>query len=237
MRTYDPAQALVALHIPKTGGTSILQVLQAWFPGDRLQFHYRQLGALPPRHVLGAGQCVYGHFNAARGFGVQDYYPQAEQFIAFFREPFDRFVSQWFFLNQLHRSGTPVAALADNPDFETWLRRRAEEQAQGRNSHSFVWQLPRPPGAEPMAEMLQNRFVFVGTMERCAESVACLARLLDRPPVEVPFLNATARDAADFGQWRSRFERDFADEMGWYAEACRINASQIEQWRHTHPDR
>ena len=60
--------------------------------------HYSVNGDLPVKYDLSGECCVYGHFNGARGFGVEDYYPEVMQFFGFFREPFDRFLSQYFFL-------------------------------------------------------------------------------------------------------------------------------------------
>lgn len=237
MRIYDPNLPLVALHIPKTGGTSILQVLQVWFPDGRLHLHYKTGDVLPARHALAANCCVYGHFNGARGFGVEDYYPDAQQFMAFFREPFDRFLSQWFFLAKLRRAGQAAAAPADDTGFGNWIAKRAEEQRCGLNSFSFVWQMPRRPGTEPVDAMLRERFMFVGTMERCAESIQCLATILQRPPQSMPHLNATPREGGELSHWRPYFEKHFADEMELYEQARALNARMIDamkgaaQWK------
>jgi hypothetical protein len=182
MRLYDPLYPLVALHIPKTGGTSIRELLQEWFPGERLFLHYKNGDHLPVKHELLGNCCVYGHFNGARGFGVEDYYPQAEQFMAFFREPFERFLSQWFYVSKHLQRSQDSPDLTEAVDFETWIVKRAEEQIRGCNRFSFVWQLPRRPGAEPIKEMFQKRFIFVGTIEHCVESMSCLATLLKRRP-------------------------------------------------------
>src|SRR6185312_9901072 len=100
MKAYDRDAPLISLHIPKTGGTSLFRILQGWF-GDRLMRHYAQNGAPPQRHALTGPICVHGHFNAALGVGVPQYYPDAPQFMTFLREPFERYVSQWFAMRRM----------------------------------------------------------------------------------------------------------------------------------------
>lgn len=235
MRPYDPALPLISIHIPKCAGSSLVDVLRHWFAGPRLRMHYRPAGTpslhgasdgLPPRHALSAGMCVHGHFNGARGFGVWDYYPEASQFITFVREPFDRFVSQWLHMHRRRKDGERVPELDDEPSFDTWLHRRAEQQRKGCNSYSPVWFLPSPPGAEPAQTHFERDYVFVGVFERLAASMCGLAAALGQAQMELPHLNATARPAQDFEQWRVFFERHFADECALYQTACEHHLRQ-----------
>ncbi len=226
MRIYDPTQPLVALHIPKTGGSSLRQVMHDWFPEDRMHFHYKAGDHLPVKHVLDGNCCVYGHFNHARGMGVEDYYPDAQQFMCFFREPFERFLSQWFFLHP-HRGSHDSFNMDDEADFETWIRTRSEEQVQGCNSFSFVWQMPRRPGIEPINTMLRERFIFVGTLQRAAESMACLSTILQRQPQSMLHLNPAFRRGASLKHWRPYFEKHFVDEMELYEQARAASDAMI----------
>lgn len=229
MRPYSPDQPLISLHIPKTAGISVRKLLEGWFPGSALQLHYNG-GQLPKRHILMPGMCVHGHFNAMRGFGVQQYYPEAPQFIAFFREPFDRFISQWYYLNRLEREGQPTPTPDILPDFETWLHVRGEEQLTGTNSFSFVWHLPAPPGEAPTDALLDEKFVFIGITERLDASVTTLARVLGKPLSRADVLNATPRLAGDQRRYRGTFERYFADECEIYEKACVRNSISLEMY-------
>ncbi|MBI5120983.1 MAG: sulfotransferase family 2 domain-containing protein [Rhodospirillales bacterium] len=215
MRPYDPQSPLVSIHIPKAGGTTLQHILQHWFPGDRLRLHYRTDDMPEPFH-LRAGDCVHGHFNGARGFGVSQYYPKASQFIAFMRDPFERFVSHWFFMHRKKNNGERIPELETKPSFESWLHARAEEQRTGTNSYSPVWFLPHPPGAAPLARQLDESFVFLGLTERLNESVALLANILGKPPVSVPHLNATPSPGDRLVRWRGYYESNFADEYELY---------------------
>jgi len=219
MLRYDASQPLIALHIPKTGGTSLRHVLEQWFDPSHLQLYYPAdpLFAHAPA-AGGPGSCIYGHFNALRGAAARALYPEARQYMAFFREPYLRFVSQWYHLNAQKQSGALIPALDDAPSFERWLQQRAEDQRRGRNAYSFIWHLPWQPGQDKIAAVLDEHFVFLGLTERMDESVAGLAVVLGRQAVAPPHLNAVARAGTEFPQWRRLFEQNFADEMAVYEQ-------------------
>jgi len=95
MLNYKFSKTLISIHIPKTGGTSFKDVLYTWF-GKNLFFHYynEREGIMPVKYELLPGICIHGHFNRKRNFGVQDYYPEATQFITILR---DRLCMQIYF--------------------------------------------------------------------------------------------------------------------------------------------
>jgi len=231
MSSYDPGQALISLHIPKTAGSSLREALQGWF-GENLALHYRGAQGEPPeKAVLRPGLCVHGHFNRLRGIGALEYYPTASQFIVFLREPFDRFVSQWRYLHFQHRSGVAVPELDDQPSFETWFDRRLAASQLGEDPFSTPAQLPWPvePGADPFGAP----YVFVGVMERYAESLAGLADALGFPRPIATHVNR-ASDAfrqgdpdGDYAGFRPRHERSFIVEHEVYAAACRRLAQDL----------
>ncbi len=225
MIDYDPTSPLVSLHIPKTAGTSLNQVLASWFPDGRLLRHYGDGAAQPGVHRLEGPVCIHGHFNGARGKGAWQYYPQAMQYMAFFREPFDRFLSQWYYLT------THGGQHRDMTDFETWIHRRAEAQAEGRNDFSFIWHMPRPPGSMPVDTMLDTHFVFIGITEQISASVEALAGILGKPVVHIPHANqgSAERRSAEFLHWRSFYENHFADEYELYEKALTRNKILISQ--------
>lgn len=212
MKTYNPSAPLIFLHVPKTGGMSLTQSLREWFPGKRLVPHYRNnvTGELPARHRFEGPICIRGHFNAFRGFGVDAYYPQADQFITFLRDPFERFLSQWFFLKERRA--------VNQPDFETWINQRAASQAARDNSFSLIWQFPKAPDIEAILQTMRTQFVFVGFTERFSESVRGLAGALGQPAPPPIHLNRTER-AADFTSWRPFYKKHFADEYEIYHAA------------------
>lgn len=231
MISYDPQSAVISLHIPKTGGTSVRQLLEAWFPDGRLLPHYYRAdtGELPAKHALTGGYCVHGHFNTARGFGVDAYYPDGKQFIAFLREPFDRFLSNWFFMNVRKRNGVRVPFLDGDPDFATFLHDCAEKQAQGKNALSVHWYFPDPHTPELIGDIMDRRFIFLGIMERLQPSIDALAIRLGKQPLQIAHLNATARTEHEFNAWRPFYEKNFGVEFDIYEKALARNAELISE--------
>ena len=98
MIEYNKAEPLFSIHIPRCGGKSMTPWLAEIFPGS-LGLHYfdEAKNRMPAKHKRQAGTCIHGHFNKARGFGVQDYYPQARQFITILRDPFEVLVSRYYY--------------------------------------------------------------------------------------------------------------------------------------------
>jgi hypothetical protein len=224
MHPYDPARPLVSLHVPKTGGISLRSTLIDWFGAGGLFLHYRgPTRDLPPRFDVKAGQCVHGHFNRLRGFGVHDYYPDATQFIIFLRHPFTRFISQWRHLNFQQRLGVSISEMSDNPSFATWFKRRAEATVAGSDSFSLAAQLPATPPAQDPTSAFDHGYVAIGIMENYNESVRVLADALGFPaPSSVAHLNraddANRKDepAADHGEWAERHREIFSVEYELY---------------------
>lgn len=217
MLKYDPSSPLVSLHIPKTGGTSLRKLLEFWFPDGHLKLHYRDGDLKPQKHSLAAGDCVHGHFNGARGIGVLEYYPEVKQYIAFLRDPFDRFVSQWHYLNKMKALGLSVPALDAVPDFDFWLNKRAEEQQSGENSFSFLCHFPvKNVNFEEIKAVVHGNFICLGIMEYFEESAAQLALSLGKKSLELPHENARAVGVDDYSAWRNIYEVKFITEYEVY---------------------
>jgi hypothetical protein len=226
-RRYDAARPLFSLHVPKTAGTSFRNDLEGWFGREHMAFHYRgDQGEPPPRAALRPGLCVHGHFNRLRGIGVRQYYPQADQFIVFVRDPFDRFVSTWRYLHFQIRSGVAVPEFVDRPDLATWLDRRRQVAEAGEDPFSFLAQLADPTDPADPAATFGPQYLAVGVTERYADSVELFAAILGRePPARVTRLNGAgdphrAGDPdAERPDLRAAYERAFPVEYAVYEAA------------------
>jgi hypothetical protein len=149
----------------------------------------------PLRRLLSAltqrGLCIYGHFNRARGFGIEDYYPDAEQFFTVVRDPLAVVCSLYFFAkqqgNRRTRAGQP-APIADR------YRSLDEFVAAHLTQPYMVNYLPGPLTLDNYGDVFATRFVYVGVAEDLPTSIDRLAVRLGFASVPVPHINISQHD-------------------------------------------
>lgn len=226
--TYDAGAPLYSIHIPKCGGTSVKASLAEWFDG-RLFFHYADeaAGSLPELAPWQVGSCVHGHFNRHRGFGVLDYYPEATQFIAFLRDPFELHVSLYFYLKQ-HAlencyAGQGYDVLDEFPDLTAFIDGLCANR-QHPYAVSLLRYMPWEMTWDNYRTMLMSRFIHVGITEELGNSLAMLAKKLGTRNSMEKRLNVSRHDeSVDMGALRCRHGVHFALEHAIYRFACDLH--------------
>ena len=197
MKSYDANKALISLHIPKAGGTSLGNILRQWYGGNFHQ-HYcdEKNNRKPPRHDLRPGACIHGHFNARRGFGVRDYYPEAGQFITMLRDPFEIVVSRFFYEKQRasrqesFRDGKPLVL---PPDINQYLEGEILKADYHPNLLDYM---PAEMTPDNFKDVVQSSFIYIGIMEDFDLSVVKLSERLGKPLQPLQHLNPAERFAA-----------------------------------------
>lgn len=172
MREYDKTAPLIVIHIPKTAGSSVKKIFKLWF-GDALYDHYfnERAGSPPPKrnldllHSPGRPLAVYGHFNRLRGFGVEHYYPEVQQFITILRDPFEMAISSYYYIR---KNGT------DWND-QTRVPKADLRQFLLNTPPNMLNQFPRAVTRDNYREQIEKLFVEVGVMERLPETVRRIA--------------------------------------------------------------
>lgn len=209
MRTYDKNEPLISIHIPKTGGTSLETVLCGWFGKQFFLHYYDEKNNKPPiRRDLPPGCCIHGHFNRARGFGVTDYYPRAQQFITFLRDPFEILVSRYYDVKRREVSGEAFRngePLHIGEDIGAYLTAEIEKTDYHPNIMDYM---PEPVNERNYREFIREHFVCIGVMEHYCKSLERLASLLRFPFQAPPHRNPAPRDrqTADLNTYRARFK-------------------------------
>jgi len=210
MRTYDPNLPLFSIHVPKCGGTSLSSALREWFRGRFYQHYETPATNTPPvHHDLRAGMkrrtrwfnpnaypprvCVHGHFNNILKQGVLHYYPDAKQFIAILRDPFDVSLSLYFYGkakgNDWYGTGKANPNWSKYPSLDAYL-----ENVTFKKPSLVPNYFPFPLDVNAIEKNLQASFVYVGIMEDMAASLKQLARRLGFPEPETPHKNDTQWD-------------------------------------------
>jgi hypothetical protein len=215
MRPYDPSQPLIYVHIPKCAGSSIVFLLARWFyQGYHKLNQDESRDILLPRiqtqdekgNWLPTVQCIHGHFNHGRGYGLPYYYPEIQQYLTILRDPFDVAVSMYFFAKQKSQQG------------EYWFRGQSVDiRDQFRDVGDYIrhypyWffdHLPIDIDLSNYREKLRERFVYMGVFEDLERSLHCMAKVLNKKPFEMPRLNVSVYDEPVPESMRGQFYGDY----------------------------
>jgi len=194
MIRHNKKKPLIALHVPKTAGTSFSQVLEEWF-GKNLYLHYYNVAEnVAPKkvklkkhffHKVREEICIYGHFNKIRGVGVHTYYPEVKQFITILRDPFERAVSLYFFQKRRHIEFGKKIDLDKFRDLGHYLK-----ITEANYLNHFPFELTN----DNFEHLLHKHFIHIGITEDLNASVKIIADKLGfRQPETIKTLNATER--------------------------------------------
>jgi hypothetical protein len=207
MRRYERRLPLISLHIPKCAGTSLMRVLRGWFR-DGFYTHYfdERHSQMPMRHAIEAhgwrsrllrqafrpGVCIHGHFDSTRGFGVQDYYPNVEQFITVLRDPFEIGLSDYFYAKREGQAWMIAGQAAPITERFRGLPDFFEREMLPRHTYIMNY-LPEPVNEANYVDVLR-RFIYIGVAEDLDTTMRQMARKLGRPPATLRHANASPRD-------------------------------------------
>jgi hypothetical protein len=168
---------ILSIHIPKSGGTSFGQLLEATFGTRLLRDYGDHVGFNPPGEemrraariaeararrdeLLKDFDVIHGHYTADKYAGL---FPSAD-FVAFFREPYQQTVSQYEYFLRHPEIENPAVKL-----FHELRATRAELIAHGGNQQAIY-----------LGSMDLDEFAVVGLTEQYERSVALFEAVLDR---------------------------------------------------------
>lgn len=189
-----PLEKRIFIHIPKTGGTSLREILRHVYPPERRVFIYSH----DPDHLDGLRKNVFlaEAINGHVSFGIHEFYGVEARYVTILRHPLDRVVS--LYLHQARYPDNEVHHLiAEGMTLKDLLR---SDEFPEYNNH-MVRVIAGLPYSDPVydprfverAEVnLDAHFDFVGTTERFDESVALLSETFGWGPQPVPRLNVNA---------------------------------------------
>jgi len=149
-------------------------------------------------HKVDRPVVLHGHFNKLRGFGTEDYYPGATQFITILRDPFELAISGYFYLKKNGSDWKDKSRIPSEINIESYLIK-----AESRMLNHF----PREVTAANYKDIIEEYFIEVGITERLEESMKWIAYKLGMP-YEAALLgvhNATNRDQEAPGYLRDLF--------------------------------
>ncbi len=150
-------------------------------------------------HRLDRPVCVYGHFPRKNGFGVEHSFPEITQFLTILRDPFERVISQYYYLRR------PGAVFRD-PNRVPKISLR-EHLATTRLQ--MLQHFPRGVTRDNYRDLIDEYFIDIGFLDDLENSLCRFAEHLGHPPPHMPMPreNAVERDAQtqDVGDLRAVF--------------------------------
>lgn len=168
MKRYDRSRPLIFIHVPKSAGTSTRRIFRKWFDANFYPHYINEnKGTSPDRlnpatlHSEDSPLLMYGHFNRRRGFGIDDHYPEIDQFVTILRDPFETMVSYYYFMrcasvNWKDKSRVP------QEDLESFLM----------NCQPFMLDhFPRQLTLDNYEAILNELFVEIGVVNKLEESL------------------------------------------------------------------
>lgn len=209
LKPYSASEPVVFMHIPKCAGTSFIKLLRRWYGPEyhHLFVHkfYDELHAkdgkrsmlptIPLKLANGewdpSVKVIHAHFHHGRGFGLPYHLPDARQYFAFMRDPFDMVVSMYFFCKGKSSRG------------EFWYNGKkvdirdafADCSAYCMKHHDWLENhLPQDMTVENCEEYVAEKFVYLGLFDRLAESIDNLAFVLGKPKAELEVQNKSVYD-------------------------------------------
>jgi hypothetical protein len=211
---------LIVFHIPKAAGTSVKKIFSLWY-GDALYDHYfDEVAGLPPLKrdifLLNSANrpvAIYGHFNRQRNFGVEHYYPQAQQFVTILRDPFESAISSYYYIRKNSTNWKDQTRIP-HTDLRTFLL---------NTPPNMLNQFPRMITRYNYRDQIEELFIEIGIMERLPESVRRIATKLGMPFEDewLAHVNATARDQEHSHDLREEYEELYPLEFEVYNYALR----------------
>ena len=133
--------------------------------------------------------CIHGHFSeSVDGKNLFDFYPDAQQFIAFFRDPLELHLSMFHYHNKLREKG----GFMYKGSRSKLVIRDVDEWLENRNSHMLDF-IPFNFKTDNYEDLIHKNFIYVGITEDFQSSLDVLADKLKKPKVIAPMVNLSKR--------------------------------------------
>jgi hypothetical protein len=172
---------LIFLHMPKTGGSTLTPIVD-WNYDDRVYklSLYREIA--PFIALDDAEKARYACLSGQVFYGIHQYIPGECRYITMMRHPYDRLVSQYYYLNvRKQKLGEPVTdmSLEDFLEQEPFQATMQLHLIAGGDDMSSTLNQPATEGTLQRAiDHIDRHFEVVGDLARYDESVLLMKRRL-----------------------------------------------------------
>lgn len=202
---------LVSIHIPKTAGTSLRNVLQNQYP-DAVEFLYhndlvknkRMWEGLPIKLEHKGVSCIHGHFPAK--LSLKEFYPDAK-IITWMRDPIERMISTYNFFKKLplHHNELHARFINENWDIIDLSKSLSHE------TQSYL------------GEFKLEDFDFIGFTEYQQESLIALSKIMKWNQIDTGvFENVNSTKTSFSFEIREELKEILKEEVVLYERALKL---------------
>jgi hypothetical protein len=233
---HPSARAVIFLHIPKTGGQTLRQIVQRQYPPEAV-YTLRGPWGVRIESFLALSEARKRQIRLLQGwmsFGLHTHLPQGARYITFLREPIDRAISYYYYILRTPRHAHHERLVAGQIGLAEYIRlgiskvgvdngqvRLLSGEPDGGDTIGFGECTPAL--LEQAKANLEQHFSVVGLLEAFDESLLLLRRALGW---RMPYYtrqnvgsNRVARDKVDAGTLRLLAEHNRYDlELYQYAQ-------------------
>lgn len=182
---FSPSSdALIFIHLYKTGGTTLNRIIEWEYKLSRIcsveptwwRWSYQRIMRWSPARL--AGMDVFkGHMP----FGLHNLLPRAASYITVLREPVERAISDYYFARRFKPH--PHHRAAHRLTLDDFFLQKHQHNLQSRilagtNSHELFPSVSNPAVLTAAKENLARQFIVVGLTERFDETLALLKVVL-----------------------------------------------------------
>ncbi|MEQ6167982.1 sulfotransferase family 2 domain-containing protein [Ekhidna sp. MALMAid0563] len=181
-------EKIISIHIPKTAGTSFRKTLEHVYGRSMLSLYNYGSDQLAPfqEKVPDKIKLIHGHINLNQYHALIEKNPEWKDalFITWVRNPVDRFISNYYYMNQLITD--QMKLFPRRPGLQKRMLRSLDEVANQENEHDLLSRYISPKF------LAENKYLFIGETEHYSNDLARLATLLNWAKYPLYQVNRTA---------------------------------------------
>jgi uncharacterized coiled-coil protein SlyX len=198
---FNQNPSLIFIHVPKTAGTTLVEIMARQYGEDAVFWTTNEVitaiakSKIIPKSGNSRFKLIHGHLS----FGVDELLPYPSQYFTVMRDPIDRMISEYYYIQQATNHPKHIIAKSAR-DIKEYVRsglNREADNGQTRRISGVGNKIPFGQCSDEVLELakrnLKERFLMVGIAERFDHTIVLLSKLLGWSPPFYAKLNVTKK--------------------------------------------